>query len=102
MFARSKQTDEDQSWPCRAIRRIATEIKTPDLSSGMFCGICNSRGATWRSGGGDLERQEEKKYREMADLIRFDSPFVAAILDSVADSYRRDAERWDEDKRWGG
>ena len=102
MFARSKQTDEDQSWPCRAIRRIATGIKTPDLSSGMFCGICNSRGATWRSGGGDLERQEEKKYREMADLIRFDSPFVAAILDSVADSYRRDAERWDEDKRWGG
>lgn len=101
MFAQSTQTDNDQTWPCKAIRRIAAEINTSELSSGMFCGICNRRGATWRSGGGDQERQEATRYHEMAERIRFDSPFVAAILDSVADSYVRDAERWDEDELWG-
>ncbi len=101
VFARSEQTDDDQSWPCRAIRRVAEEIKTLSLSSGMFCGICNSRGATWRSSGGDLEREEEEKYRRKAELIRFDCPLVAGILDSVADSYHREAARWDDDARWG-
>ncbi len=101
VFARSEQTDDDHSWPCRAIRRVAEEIKTRSLSSGMYCGICNSRGATWRSRGGDLEREEEAKFRRKAELIRFDSPLVAGILDSVADSYHREAARWDDDERWG-
>ena len=50
--------------------------------------------------GGDQERELEQQYCSKAELIRFDSPFVAGILDSVADSYQREAAWWDERERW--
>jgi len=100
VFANSKQTDENGAWPCLAIRCVAEEIKTKSLASGMSCGIHNSRGATFRASRGDQERELQQQYRTKAELIRFDSPFVAGILDSVADGHQREAAWWDERARW--
>ena len=100
VFANSQETDENGAWPCAAVRRVAEEIETSSLASGMSCGIHNSRGVTFRASGGDQERELQQQYRSKAELIRFDSLFVAGILDSVADSYQREAAWWDERERW--
>lgn len=100
LFARSKQRDSDGAWPCLAIRRVAGEIASDSLGSGMSCGIRNLRGASFRGAGGDQERGLAAEFRERADRIRFDSPFVARVLDSVVQSYESEAKWWDERDRW--
>ena len=100
VFAKSEQADEDGAWPCLAIRKVAEDIATDSLASGISCGIHNLRGAVFRGSGGDEERLLAQQFREKADRIRFDSPFVAKILDSVADSYEKEASWWDERERW--
>jgi len=92
--------DDDGTWPCNVVRRIAEEIGTDDLASGMYCGVMNARGDVFRASGGDQERKLAQQCREKSGRIRFDSPFVARILDSVAASYEREAKSWDELDRW--
>jgi hypothetical protein len=99
VFAQAPE-DGDGTWPCSAVRSVAEEIGTDDLASGMHCGIMNSRGAGFRASGGDQERELAQQYREKSDRIRFESPFVARVLDSVAESYEREAKWWDERGRW--
>lgn len=100
LFARSKEEDPDGVWPCSAIRSVASEIATDALGSGMSCGILNLRGAGFHGPGGDQERALANEFRQRADRIRFDSPFVARVLDSVVQSYEREAKWWDERDRW--
>jgi hypothetical protein len=100
MLARSQQTDTDGAWPCRAIRNVIEKISTKSLCSGLSCGILNSRGATWRDEGGNQERDESKRYRDLAEKIRFDSPTTARLRDSIAESYDREANWWDEQEKW--
>ena len=100
LFARSKQKDTDGAWPCSAIRSVAGEIATDSLGSGMSCGILNLRGACFRGSGGDQERELANEFRQRADCIRFDSPFVARVLDSVVQSYESEVNWWDERDRW--
>lgn len=100
LFARSEQRDDDGAWPCRAIRQVAGEIATDSLGSGMSCGIHNLRGAGFREPGGDQERKLAAEFRERSDRIRFSSPFVARVLDSVVESYENEAKWWDERGRW--
>ncbi len=40
------------------------------------------------------------KYRGLANLIRLEHPFVAKVLDDVAQQYEREARDWDERERW--
>lgn len=100
LFSKSKQHDDDGAWPCRAVRRVASEIATEALADGMSCGISNLRGATFRGSGGDQERNLADDFRQRANRIRFESPFVAQVLDSVAKGYEREAKWWDERDRW--
>lgn len=99
VFAHARE-DDDGTWPCRAVRQVAEEIASDSLGSGMLCGILNSRGMVFRQSGGDQERELARKFKERADRIRFDAPFVAGVLDAVAQSYERDAQSWDESDRW--
>ena len=100
LFARCKAKDSDGKWPCTAVRRVAGEIASDSLRSGMYCGIKNLRGAAFRASGSDQERALADDFRAKADRILFDSVFVAEILDSVAQSYDREAKWWDERDRW--
>lgn len=100
LFARCASEDADGKWPCAAVCRAAMEIDSESLASGMACGIQNLRGAGFRAKGGDQERELAETFRKKADKVRFDSPFVAGVLDSVAESYDREAKWWDERERW--
>lgn len=99
LFAHSPQ-DKDGKWPCEAVRRVVQTIATKPLSDGLHCGICNSRGVVCRGDGGDQERELVAKFRARAKAIQSDSPFVADVLLSVAESYDYEAKRWDERDRW--
>lgn len=92
--------DTDGKWPCTAVQRVIESVATESLGSGLHCGICNLRGVVWRAKGGDQERELAAKYRQQADAIRFDAPFTAEVLDSVARSYENEAREWDERDRW--
>jgi hypothetical protein len=100
LFAQCKSEDSDGKWPCMAVRRVAMKVGTESLASGMACGIQNLRGAGFRASGGDQERTLADSFRAKADRVRFDSPFVAEILDSVAESYYREAKCWDKRDLW--
>lgn len=100
LFARSTQEDPDGTWPCCAVRSVASEIASDSLGSGMSCGIRNLRGACFRGSGGDQERTLAIQFRKRADQIRFEAPFVARVLDSVVQSYESEAKWWDERDRW--
>ena len=101
MLARCTIEDDDGSWPCHAIRNVIEAISTDPICSGLSCGIHNSRGATSRNKGGNQERDLSSKYRDLAKKVRYVSPTTARVLDGVADSYEREAGRWDELERWG-
>jgi hypothetical protein len=92
--------DADGSWPSASVRRVLEEIQSEELANGIFCGIRNSLGVVMRGVGGDQERQLAAKYRSFADSVRFTSPFVARVLDEVAESYEHDGRGWDERDRW--
>jgi hypothetical protein len=100
IFARCQTEDPDGRWPCAAVRHVATRISSESLATGMACGIHNLRGAGFRASGGDQERTLAEEFRRKADGVRFDSPFMAEILDSVAESYDREAAVGDERGRW--
>ena len=99
VFAHSPE-DDNGSWPCNAVCRVAEEIQTKRLASGMYCGMLYSRGAIFRASGGDQERELAQRYREKSDRIRFEFPFVARILDDVVRNYEGEATQWDEWERW--
>lgn len=92
--------DDDGLWPCAATRHVMEEIATDRLASGFCCGVINSRGVVHRAQGGDQERELVKRYKGFAARIRFNSPFVANVLDSIAAHYENYARHWDETDKW--
>ncbi len=99
LFAHAPGNNNGQ-WPIGEVCRVAEEIGTDRLGSGLHVGICNSRGVVCRGKGGDQERELAAKYEGFANHIRYEMPFVAGVLDSVADAYKQEARRWDESERW--
>jgi hypothetical protein len=93
-------SDSDGSWPAAPIRHVLEEIATESLASGLAMGIHNSRGVVCRAKGGKQERELVAKYTALADRVRFESPFVAGILDDVAHHYESEANYWDEQEKW--
>ena len=89
--------DDDGRWPCRPVCEVMEEIASEHLGDGFYVAVLNSRGAHSRGmeDGGDQERDLAANYRGSAELIRFDYPYVASLLDRIAESYDHDAEQMD-------
>lgn len=92
--------DTDGSWPAAPVRRVLEEIQSEDLADGICMGIHNERGVVWRGADGSQERELAAKYQTFAEQIRFTAPFVAAVLDTVAESYEHEGRTWDEHGKW--
>ena len=88
---------DDTHWPGRLVCEVLETIASKEMASGFVIGVYNSRGATWRGAceGGEQERDLAAKYQARARALRFEYPFVARILDSIAKNYEGDAARWD-------
>ena len=91
--------EKDGPWPCRAVCDVLETIASEDIAAGFEMGVYNARGVHSRSldEGGKQERELSAKYREWAEQLAFDYPYVASILERIAKGYDRDAEREDSD-----
>lgn len=93
--------DDDESWPCLAVREVLERSELEDMRRGFRIGIFNKRGATWRSptDGGEQERALSRSFAEKAAKIRDTHPLVASVLEDLAADYLRDAHNEDIDAR---
>jgi hypothetical protein len=89
----------DGLWPHEAVRDIIEDVGTRHLEAGIELGIRNSRGVTSRATdeGGDQERKLAEKYDEFATATTDAWPRTAAMLRRLAERYRDDARREDDD-----
>ena len=92
-------SDDDGSWPCRPVCEVLESIASEDIANGFAIGVYNTRGVVSRSldEGGAQERELSARYRAWAQRLAFDYPYVAKILERIAEGYDRDAEREDSE-----
>lgn len=91
--------DPDGAWPAVAVRDVVEEFASEDLEDGIEIEVYNSRGWTSRdpTEGGVQERELVEQYTAYAAVLNDRWPRTAAMLRSIADTYRRDAGRHDVD-----
>jgi len=94
LLARAPGAENDE-WPCEAVCQVMEEEASPEIARGFEIGVHHSRGEVCRGEGGDQERELVIKYRAQAEALRFDFPYVASTLDSIASSYSQEACWWD-------
>jgi hypothetical protein len=70
-------------------------IASQRIAEGFSIGVRNARGAAWRGEGGAHERDLAVEYRGWAQKRAADYPYVGSILQDIAGSYEREAERED-------
>jgi hypothetical protein len=97
-------TGPDGGWPHPAVRSLIEEVASPDLERGFEIGVYNSRGVTTKHPyeGGVQERTLAERYEGYANLAAGRWPRTAAMLRRIADSYRREALREDDEARLRG
>jgi hypothetical protein len=91
--------DDDETWPTQPVRNVIERIASPDVEDGFRMQIYNNRGGTSRGllDGGAQERELVTKYEALAARIRDGWPRTAAVLNSLARGYEREARRYDEE-----
>lgn len=88
-------SDADGLWPCRAVCEVMESVAAEHIGRGFHVGVINARGVHMRRPGGDQERELAAKYRSRAQHLAHDYPYVSSVVESIASSYDRDAERED-------
>ena len=73
--------------------------RSRDLERGIFAGIHNSRGPTWRcmTDGGAQERELAKDYRKCSEETALEWPRTSAMLEQIAKSYEHEGGWHDDD-----
>ena len=81
-----------------AIRDVIENVRSRDLESGFEVGTFNSRGVVTKNPaeGGEQERQLTKRYEKHAKAVRDRWPRTAAMLRKIAERYRAEARREDD------
>lgn len=90
-------SEESGLWPCRPVCEVMESVASEHLGRGFHVGVRNARGVHARQPGGDQERELAAKYRAWAHQLAHDYPYVASVLEDIASSYDRDAEREDSE-----
>ena len=87
-----------KGWP-DLVYRLLDQDDAEEIRSGFCTGLMNNRGSTtrWVTEGGNQEIQLVTDYSNHAEAIRFDFPNVADMLDAIAESYRNEAQRADDE-----
>jgi hypothetical protein len=97
-FANARE-DPDGTWPTRPIRDAIERLASEQVERGFANQIFNNRGVTTRglTDGGRQERALAEKFDAWAVKIRDTWPRTAAVLRSVAESYRAQGQAEDEE-----
>lgn len=94
-------SDEDGVRPCRAVCEVLEPIASQEIADGFEMGVYNARGVVTRrlDEGGVQERQLSARYRAWAERLAFEYPYVARILERIANGYDSEAEHEDSEVR---
>jgi hypothetical protein len=89
----------DGVWPPECVREILEDLQSDEIETGVYLGVVNGRGVTYRSpeAGGEQERVLAARYEQWAEVV-IASPRTARVLRGLADNYRRDARREDDQR----
>jgi hypothetical protein len=92
-------SDPDGAWPVEAVRNVLERLDSRAIERGMRTAKYNSRGVVSKSidAGGEAEHELVEEFERFADAFRDRWPRSAAVLRDLADSYRREARRGDEE-----
>ena len=92
-------TGTDSTWPHEAVRDMLEELGSDALEQGIATGVYNSRGVFSKDldEGGASERRIAERYDAHAQAVASRWPRTAALLRSIASTYRHDAKREDLD-----
>jgi len=93
--------DDDGTFPTRAVRDVLEVAPNDRLERGFVVGLMNKRGVTSRglTEGGQQEYELAGRYDAWAEAVEATHPRTAGALRGVAESYRREGRRNDEEVR---
>lgn len=93
--------DPDGTFPTQPVRDLLESAPNDRLSRGFATGVFNKRGVTSRgmTDGGQQEYALAAKYAAWAEKVQATHPRTAAALRALADGYREDGRRNDEEVR---
>ena len=94
-------SESDGTFPARAIRNVLEAAPNDRFEQGFIIGLHNKRGVTSRgmTDGGKQEYDLAQQYDTWAARVEATHPRTAGALRSVADSYREEGRRNDEEAR---
>jgi len=94
-------TDPDGTFPTRAVRDVLEVAPSDRMERGFVAGVHNMRGVTSRgmTDGGQQEFDLAADFEAKADLIDATHPRTAGALRQIANSYRDEGRRNDEEAR---
>jgi len=90
---------DDGVWPHPAVRELIEETGSKELETGVEIGVYNSRGVVSRQLDEVVYKNASlpKKYAGFAVTTKERWPRTAAMLRRIADEYRRQGRREDQD-----
>ena len=98
LLARGHAPKDDYSvWPSRPICEALEWMASTEVRLGFNIGTQNTRGTHWKGEGGDQERNLAARYRDWAQKLVYEFPFVAGLLEDIAKSYDHQAG-WEDNQ----
>ena len=85
--------EKSGDWPCPPVCEVMESTSAKHIGVGFIVGVLRAHGVTSRglSDGGEQERTLAAKYRELADQLVFDFPFVSSVVKDIASEYEHEA-----------
>jgi hypothetical protein len=98
VFAQARE-DSDGTWPTLPVRNVIEKLASEKIERGFSTGTYNKRGVTTRglTDGGRLEYALADQFDNWARLIKDRWHRTAAVLRSLAEGYRAQGRREDEE-----
>lgn len=93
--------DADGTFPSLPVREVLETAPDERLARGFLIGVFNKRGVTSRgmTEGGQQEYDLADQYAAWAEAVQASHPRTAAALRDIANSYREEGQRNDEEAR---
>jgi len=86
-------------WPCEPVCEALEKMASTDVAEGFRLGVYNARGVHWRGEGGNQERELAARYRNWAQKLGPEYPFVGSVLEGIVASYDYDARLQDSEAK---
>jgi hypothetical protein len=87
----------DGVWPCEPVRDVLEDVASREIAIGIGVAVYNARGMHHVQDDAAPERALAEKYRAWSRKLAFAHPYVATVLEEIAQRYDREAERWISD-----